>query len=188
MAQPKSLTCRGITNSYMERSRILSPEAIEARIQRMAFQVYERNYHETRLVVIGIDQRGGMVAERLVEKLRKISPIELTLASATLDHEDRQGRVEALRVNYSVNLNMLQDAAVLIVDDVLYSGNSMMHVIAPLVQAMPRTIQIAVLIDRGHRRLPVSADFIGEKLATTLQQHVHVAVDANSGQMEAFLH
>lgn len=167
----------------MSKILILDSDAIRTRLRRMAYEVYERNYLEQGLTVIGIDERGGYLAQELVAYLRQVSDLDIQLVEA---HPDRQPDSLGLDLQLD-DLSELRDRVVLVVDDVLYTGWTMLHVVSILLQAAPKSIQTAVLIDRGHRQLPVSADMTGLLLATTIHQHVSVEIDPAAGRAEAFL-
>jgi pyrimidine operon attenuation protein / uracil phosphoribosyltransferase len=167
----------------MSKICILGPEAIQTRLRRMAYEIFERNYLETQLTVIGIDERGGYLAHRVVELLREISDLDIRLVEAHLDRQP-----DGLGIDLDLDdLAELKDQAILVVDDVLYTGSTMLNVVAILLQAGPKSIQTAVLIDRGHRQLPIAADMTGLLLATTIHQHVSVEIDPESDHVEAFL-
>ena len=162
--------------------RILDHDEIFARLKRMAYEIYENNYQQSEMLVIGIDQRGGFIAEKLVSFLSELSPIKVTLIDAEVD------RSESLPgVSLSAELEDLTGKAILVVDDVLYSGFTMLSVVSILLQLEPSTIQTAVLIDRGHRKMPISADYVGLELSTTLHQHVSVRIDEDEEKAEVFL-
>ena len=160
--------------------RILDQKEIYARLKRMAFEVYERNYQEKNLLVIGIDVRGGFIAKELCRYLTEISDLQIERVKAKLDKSD-----EGVGIELDVDIEKIHQRPVVVVDDVLYTGNTMLHVVSILLQAGPNSIQTAVLIDRGHRSMPVSPDFVGLELATTIQQHV--SVDITEDTVEAFL-
>lgn len=153
----------------------------------MAFEVYERNFQESELIIVGVDERGGFIAKFLYELIGQISPLTLTLVTTRLDRKVRQGKSGPIQVEFDQPVAGLKDKNVLVVDDVLYGGNTMMNVIAPLLSAEPTKIEIAVLIDRGHRMMPISPNFVGIELATTLQQFVSVEFNETGDAIEAFL-
>lgn len=164
---------------------ILNSSDVEAKILRMAFEIYELHYGLDSFVMIGIDERGGFLAEKLKSELSRISPLQVELIHARVDRQDGDPLI-----GIDLETEHLDDLAgkqVLIVDDVLYSGQTLLNVVSILLQARPASIRTAVLIDRGHRMVPVAADVIGMQLATTIQQHVHVTLDAEKGKAEAFL-
>jgi len=167
----------------MDKIRILDSDDVAIRLKRMAFELYERNYEAESLTVIGIDQRGGYLARQIVGHLEQASNKEIQYIAAHLDRE-----VETIGIDLEIDdVSELAGKPLVVVDDVLYSGKTMLHVVAILLHAAPSSIQTAVLIDRGHRSLPVSADSIGLQLATTVHQHVSVEIDEESGRAEAFL-
>ncbi|MEO0473256.1 MAG: phosphoribosyltransferase family protein [Bacteroidota bacterium] len=167
------------------RVNILQHRAIHARLKRMAYEIYEANFSETEIIVIGIDERGGYLATELVQYLTDISPLTVQFVNASLDRSGGRGEI-------GIDLDMerveeLKDKAVVVVDDVLYTGITLLNVVAILLQVAPRKIQTAILIDRGHRSMPVSPDFVGVELATTLHQHVSMEINPNNGEVAAFL-
>lgn len=167
------------------RIQILDQAGILARLKRMAFEIYEANYQEKQLFIIGIDERGGFLAKELQALLEEISPLETHFVQARLD---RSGESHEMGITLDLeNLEVLRNNPVLVVDDVLYTGTTLLNVVAILLQAGPSTLRNAVLIDRGHRNMPVSADFIGLELATTLHQHVSVEINPETRKVQAFL-
>lgn len=169
----------------IDRILILSKESIEARLQRMAYQIYEHNYHEEEVYIIGIDERGGYLADELATRVQQISDLKVHFEHASLD---RDSDPNLLGIQLSVeDITTWENKVLIVVDDVLYTGKTLLNVVSILLQATPKFIQTAVLIDRGHRSMPVSADFIGLELATTLHQHVSVEIDASQRKVEAYL-
>jgi pyrimidine operon attenuation protein/uracil phosphoribosyltransferase len=167
--------------------KILEKQDVQARIKRIAFEIYENNFQEESLILIGADERGDFIAELLQAHLLEISPLKIELWHASFDKKDRQGRGGRMQVNFSHELNVLAGKNVVIVDDVLYSGNTMLHLVAPLLEVMPNKIEVAVLIDRGHRNMPISPNYVGLELATTIHQVVAVEVDFEERFIEAYL-
>ena len=164
---------------------ILDHDAVQSKLLRMAYEVYESHYGKKELVLIGIDERGGFLARQLLAHLERISPISVNLIHAKLDRTEGD---PLLGIDLTVDsLDELTGKDLVVVDDVLYSGQTMVNVVSILLQARPASIQTVILIDRGHRTLPVAADITGMQLATTLQQHVTVQIIPESGRAEAFL-
>ena len=163
---------------------ILSNEEILSRLHRMAFEVYERNYHAERLYVIGVNERGGYLASKMLEYLERVSPIEIQYCQVDVDRETDP-------ISYGIQLSMdpkeLNGQELILVDDVLYTGRTLLNVVAILLQAGPASIQTAILVDRGHRSLPISPDFVGIELATTFHQHVSVEIDPEMEEASAYL-
>ena len=167
----------------MKETLILDTTAIHARIKRIAYQVYERNYEEKALILLGIGERGGFLAKRLAEQLERISPIAVHLYGVEMDRSKTTGSME---IHTSLRAAEVKSMPILVVDDVLYSGRTLLSVVAKVLVGEPKSIQTFVLIDRGHRTMPISPDYVGEELATTLQQHVAFEIGIN-GEANAFL-
>jgi pyrimidine operon attenuation protein/uracil phosphoribosyltransferase len=167
-----------------ERVKILDQSSVEAVLRRMAFQMYEKNYHAKGLVIVGVDQRGAYLASLLEAYLQEISDLETELYAVTIDrHPDSK----VLGITLDGDLEGLTGKAVVLVDDVLYTGITLLNVVAIVLQSEPAIIQVAALIDRGHRMVPISPDFVGKELATTLHQRVTVVVDEPTASVEVFL-
>ncbi|MCI4668578.1 MAG: phosphoribosyltransferase [Bacteroidia bacterium] len=166
----------------MDKIKILDNASIQQRLKRIAYEVYESHYLEKELLVIGIDERGGKLANVLAEQLSEISPLDLTQVDA---HLDRDSEAPSIGIELNIGLEEIKDRPILVVDDVLYTGTTMMNVVSILLYAFPKSIRTAVLVDRGHRMLPVSADFVGLQLATTY--HQHVAFELQGEDMSAYL-
>ena len=115
--------------------------------------------------------------------LEEISPLNVTLVDAHLDRQHS----ESMGIEIGLEVHELSNKPVVVVDDVLYSGSTLLNVVAILLQAGPKTLRTAVLIDRGHRTMPVSADFVGMELATTIQQHVSFEISSDQTNAQAFL-
>ncbi len=169
---------------HSPQTQILDQVAIRARIRRIAYEIYEAHYSEAEIIVIGIDERGGFLADALCRDLREISPLRIIAAGAYVDRSDAP---QSIGIDLSIDIGELRGKSVIVVDDVLYTGFTLLHVVSILLQAFPRSLHTAVLIDRGHRSLPIASDYTGLELATTIQQHVYVEIDGDTGVVEAFL-
>ncbi len=164
-----------------EKSLILDDRAIRSKISRIAYQIYERNFGEKKIVLAGIDVRGGYVADELAARLRDIS--ELRIVTIRAEREINTSSVSIRKEDEK----HIKGSILIVVDDVLYSGLTVFNAIAAVIPFKPLKVQSAVLIDRGHRNLPVRPDFVGLKLATTLKQHVSVEVSKSGEKVRAFL-
>ena len=157
-------------------TEILAPAAAEARLKRMAFELLEANFEEEELILLGLRERGLVVAERLRQQLAQIASLRVQLYPL----HKRGSRPEGLEPPPP-------GANFLIVDDVIYTGRAMVAALAQVMPYEPRRVQVAVLVDRGHRSFPVSADVVGLHLATTLQEYVRVSIGADQQSLHAFL-
>tara|TARA_Y100000589_G_scaffold328039_1_gene371202 strand:- start:23355 stop:23870 length:516 start_codon:yes stop_codon:yes gene_type:complete len=152
-------------------TEILNEKKIRQKIQRIAFQIYEDNYEEQDIVLAGIAPRGYIFAKRLEKYINEFAPhIQTKTVKLTVDKinpiENKTLLEEPLEV--------FEDKVVIVVDDVLNSGKTLIYGIRDLLNVSIKKMSTAVLIDRNHKRFPIGTHYAGHKLSTTLQEHVHV--------------
>ncbi|MBX7242799.1 MAG: phosphoribosyltransferase [Bacteroidia bacterium] len=162
------------------RTIILSQPEIAAKLKRMTFEIYEQNFGEEEIILIGIEFRGGYLAEKTRELLSLVAPFRVYIYPSVIDREKTSGMMEIIGPG---GLPSLTGKTVIVIDDVLYSGRTLLSVVAQLLPLSPKRIQTMVLIDRGHRQMPVSPDYVGMELATTLQQHVSFEIQADGNAL-----
>lgn len=160
---------------------LLSSKQIQQRIDRIAYQVYEDNTEEKEIIVAGIRSTGYQIAEMLSAVLKKIAPFKIQLIDVQLDKHSQT--MSEIRI--PLTGAQLQGKVIILVDDVLNSGKTMMYALKPFLAADIKKIRTAVLVDRNHRRYPIAADYVGHSLATTLQEHVTVEIE--NGKASAIL-
>jgi pyrimidine operon attenuation protein / uracil phosphoribosyltransferase len=157
----------------MSKTLILTALQIEQRITRIAWQIYEDNPKEKNIIIAGIAKSGFILAQRIADKIKEISPIRTNLIKVNLDKENPlSGKAEI-----EGEIEKFDDEVVILVDDVLNSGKTLMYGMKPFLEAKVRKIRTAVLVDRNHNRFPVATDFTGISLSTTLQEHISVEID-----------
>ena len=155
---------------------ILSAEQIRQKIRRIAFQIYETNFEESALLLAGIAGEGYVLAQALAQELRQIAPFEVELIQLELDKTQVvQPSVRTGQPNADYG-----DKVVIVVDDVLYTGRTLAFSLQPFLSVPVRKLQVAVLVDRNYPRYPVSADYKGYELSTTLTEHVDVVLSDES--------
>jgi pyrimidine operon attenuation protein/uracil phosphoribosyltransferase len=159
---------------------ILDSERAFKMLERIACQIEENCYPEKELIILGIDDKGLWLAQQLQSLLT--GKISCTIESATCQDKSK----DSATVVFSAS-NFPAGKTWLVVDDVLYSGRTLFITIAGLIPYSPKRILSAVLIDRGHRQIPVSADFTGMVLATTLQEKVKVEIDISNKEIKGYL-
>jgi pyrimidine operon attenuation protein/uracil phosphoribosyltransferase len=153
-----------------ERTVVLDHVHVQRKLQRIAHQLHEENHAEKGIVLVGIAPRGMALAQRLAALLGPIADLEVELVELKLD-KDRP--LEAA-VKLSVPLDGLRGRTVVLVDDVLMSGRTLMHAAAHLVTVPLKRLLTVVLVDRRHRSYPIRADIVGLTLSTTTQEHISV--------------
>jgi len=158
-------------------SLVLDAQAIDRALRRMAHEIVERNPDLARICIVGIPSRGVEVASRIashIETFEEIRP-DLGVIDVSMHRDDLRIRPRLPTVVLSRLPPDLAERTLILVDDVLFSGRtcrSAMDAIASF--GRPHSIQLAVLIDRGHRELPIRADYVGKNLPTSPSQRVYV--------------
>ena len=159
----------------MSKTLILTADQIERKLQRMAREVLELHPHSSEIAVVGIAGQGEAVAERLARILADIAPEVSTLRMTLRLHKHDPGAVPAV---FSDAPERLRGMPVVVVDDVLNSGRTLIHAVSTVLNAGAQRITAAVLVDRIHRSFPVRADICGLSLSTTLKEHIEVQASA----------
>ena len=166
-------------------SKILDHDAIRRAVLRVAHEVLEKNKGTEDLCIVGIRTRGAVLAERLKECIQQIEGVEIpvgildiTLYRDDLTLIDTQPVVHETLINFDI-----ADKKVILVDDVLFTGRTIRAALDALIDfGRPANIQLAVLIDRGHRELPIRADYVGKNIPTSLGQNVRVVLEEVDGR------
>jgi pyrimidine operon attenuation protein/uracil phosphoribosyltransferase len=160
-----------------EKARILSQEDMRRAISRLAHEILERNSGPHGIVICGIRTRGHYLAERIAKKIREIEGIHLPLGvlDITLYRDDLQTVAKQPLVRSTEIPVSIVDRHVILVDDVLYTGRTVRAAMDEIIDfGRPKTIQLAVMIDRGHREFPIRADYVGKNVPTSQQEIVKV--------------
>ncbi len=166
---------------------ILNATAFQRALDRMARQVAERNEQGSRVALIGIHKGGVHLAERLQKELEKIwsHPVPLGFVDVSMHRDDHSQRLPRSIQPTKVPFDPTGKVVVL-VDDVLFSGRTVRAAMDALTDlGRPKSIQLAVLIDRGNRELPIKADFVGKELPTSLEERVDVTWREDGAESDA---
>lgn len=151
------------------RTCILNTKQIDQKIMRMAHEIYERHYKSGALIIVGIKGEGAVLAQKLSNILREISPLEITEMELSLDKKNPL-KTAVLNGEFSA----LKSKRIIVVDDVLNSGRTLIYAVSYLLNAAPKSLGTAVLVDRIHRTFPIKADYVGLTLSTNLKEHISV--------------
>ncbi|WP_129672577.1 bifunctional pyr operon transcriptional regulator/uracil phosphoribosyltransferase PyrR [Candidatus Chloroploca sp. Khr17] len=173
-----------------EHKQILTPDDIRRALVRIAHEIDERNGGLQEVILVGIRQRGVPLAERIATSIADFEGIRIPVGQLdiTLYRDDLRMRGPTPLVRKTEIQHDLTDKVVVLVDDVLYTGRTVraaLDAIADL--GRPACIQLAVLIDRGHRELPIRADFVGKNVPTSRSERVAVHVREIDGQDEVVI-
>ena len=140
------------------------------KIQRMAFEIAEQNREEAALVLAGIRDNGVTLAHIIARHLQDIFPVNIRVIEIGLDKRHPDG----ITLSEELDFN---DAVVILIDDVVNSGKTLLYALKPLLQFYPKKIQTLTLVERSHKMYPIASDYVGFSLATTLQEHIFVEVE-----------
>ncbi|MDD5282236.1 MAG: bifunctional pyr operon transcriptional regulator/uracil phosphoribosyltransferase PyrR [Candidatus Omnitrophica bacterium] len=173
-----------------EKAKILDREAINRSVMRIAHEIIEKNKGTADLCVVGIRNRGVYIARRLAECIKKIEgagipagALDITLYRDDLALASGQPLVRKTEIDFDIN-----DKKLILVDDVLYTGRTIRAALDALIDfGRPKSIQLAVLVDRGHRELPIRADFVGKNIPTSKQEIVEVHLEESDGNDEVLI-
>ena len=161
----------------MEETKILvlDHKQIQQKITRIAFEIYERNVGEEEIVFAGITGMGYKLSRLLADKLKEISPLDVRQIEIVLDKKAPTMGEIALSESFS-----FEGKRIIIVDDVLNTGKTLAFAMHPFLKEAIKKLEIAVLVNRSHKLYPVSPDYTGYELATTLSEHITVHLDDTS--------
>jgi pyrimidine operon attenuation protein/uracil phosphoribosyltransferase len=172
-----------------EATLILDGSAIERAMRRIAHEVVERNPNGAQIVLVGIQRGGVLLAERLAKTLGAIwgHPVPTGSLDITMHRDDLDQKI-APQVHPTVIPFDITGKTVVLVDDVLFSGRTIRAAMDALNDfGRPTRIQLAVLVDRGHRELPIKADFIGKNVPTALTEKISLHLAEDGGRDEVVL-
>jgi len=170
---------------------LLEAQDIRRALVRIAHEIIERNKGIKNLIFIGIKRRGDFIARRIVEKINEsegmkipIGALDITLYRDDLQLVSETPIIEGTDFNFDLNKRV-----VILVDDVLFTGRTVRAAIEEILDfGRPRAIQLAVLIDRGHRELPIQADYVGKKVPTAKDEIVDVFLNEVDSQECVVIH
>lgn len=176
--------------SLRQKAKILNKEEMERSIVRISHEILEKNKGATDLVIVGIKTRGYILAERIVKAIERIDGTKLPVGALdiTLYRDDLTTATEQPVVHKTEIDFDIQGKNVILVDDVLYTGRTIRCALDELIDfGRPKTIQLAVLIDRGHRELPIRSDYVGKNIPTSKRELVQVRFIETDGQDEVVI-
>ena len=165
----------------LNKTLILNNEQIYQKINRISYQIFEDNYLEKEIIVVGIAKKGYLFAEKIANQLEAISNSKITLAKLTINKED------PIKNNGELNISsdLLSNKVVILVDDVLNSGRALIYGVKYLLNFPIKKMSTVVLVDRNHKKYPIGTHYVGLSLSTTMQNHI--SVEFNGSKISAFL-
>jgi pyrimidine operon attenuation protein / uracil phosphoribosyltransferase len=156
--------------------QLLTATQIRQKTERIALEILEHNFHETELILAGINNNGARFAERLREPLLRRAPhLTLTVANIRLN----PAAPVAHPITLSLPVAQVEGKVVIIIDDVANTGRTAYYALRPLLDVLCKKVEIAVLVDRKHKSFPAQPDYVGLSLATTLRETIDVRLDGD---------
>jgi pyrimidine operon attenuation protein/uracil phosphoribosyltransferase len=176
-----------VAEQVREKTELIDGEGLRRVITRIAHEIIERNGGASNIVLVGIRRRGVPIAKRIAAKIREfegadlpVGALDITLYRDDLQMIAHQPVVSGTEISFDID-----DRVVVLVDDVLFTGRTVRAALDELIDfGRPRAIQLAVIVDRGHREIPIRADFVGKNVPTSRREVIMVAVtevDGNDG-------
>jgi len=165
---------------FKEKSQVLDKEGIKKTLFRIANEILEKNKTIESLVIIGIRYRGAYLAERIASYIGEIKGKEVPVGTLDITlYRDDLTQVAEQPVIHETEIDFDVDGkTIILVDDVLYTGRTVRCALDELIDfGRPRSIQLAVLVDRGHRELPIRPDYVGKNIPTSLKEAVEVFLE-----------
>ncbi len=163
-----------------EKAKVLDKESLNRAITRIAHEILEKNKGAESLCLVGIRNRGVYLAQRLAQSIKAIENKEINVGALDITlYRDDLTLISAQPIVHKTEISFdIADTNLVLVDDVLYTGRTIRAALDALIDfGRPKVIQLAVLIDRGHRELPIRADFVGKNIPTAQGETVEVRLE-----------
>ncbi|MGO2294640.1 MAG: phosphoribosyltransferase family protein [Psychroflexus halocasei] len=164
-----------------DKIKILDHQEIMQKLKRMSYQILESNINEKHIIVAGVCENGYHIAQIICDFLKKISDLNVKLCQIEID---KKSPINSVSVD--IDEDEYRDQSVIIVDDVLKSGSTLIYSVNHFLKTSLKQLKTVVLIDRAHKNFPIQADFKGLSLSTTMKSHVEVS-QSEQGEFSAHL-
>jgi len=172
------------------KSKTVDQLGLERIITRIAHEILERNKGSKNIVLMGMRTRGEFLAKRIFQKLKEIENIELPIGvlDVTLYRDDFRTRLKQPEVSVTNITFDINGKDIILIDDVLYTGRTVRSALNALMDlGRPNTIQLFALVDRGHRELPIRADYVGKNIPTATDEEIKVKMNEIDGEDAIYL-
>jgi pyrimidine operon attenuation protein/uracil phosphoribosyltransferase len=158
----------------LKKNKIKSALDIHSTIRRIAYQLYEANMDENKLVLVGIEKKGTYLSKLIGLELSKISTIKLIHVSLNINKKKPLNMIES-----SLPISQMENHSIVVIDDVLNTGSTLIYAVNYFLQISVKQIKTVVLVNRNHKKYPIKADFKGLSLSTSLNNHVSVVFEGD---------
>jgi pyrimidine operon attenuation protein / uracil phosphoribosyltransferase len=156
----------------MAKNYILDEGTAARKLQRMAYEILENNLDEPELILAGIRDSGSVIARNIQQLLQQIGGMKTEIIDISLDKKNPDEITLSKKMDFT-------NKVIVVVDDVANSGKTMLYAMKPFLAFQPKKIQTLALVERTHKKYPVKTDYVGLSVATTLQEHIYVDVEAS---------
>lgn len=163
--------------------KVLNKKQIQQKIARIAMEILEQNYTQKELVLAGINNAGTHFAGMLQSEIERVSEVKVHLTSIHLS--PAKPVLNEIKIDYPQK--ELKSKVIIIVDDVGNTGRTLFYAFQPLLEILPKKVQVAVLVDRKHKSFPVAVDYVGLSLATTLRENIKVVLKGKEAEIGVYL-
>lgn len=156
--------------------KIKTAAQIQSSIRRIAYQIYENNFEEKEIVIVGIASRGSDLAYALRKALESFSNLKITYGELRMNKDNPRNTLEC-----DLSVSQLENQSIVIVDDVLNTGSTLIYAVQYFLTISVKQIKTAVMVNRNHKKFPIKADFKGISLSTSINEHVTVILEGEEG-------
>ncbi len=164
----------------MDKNKILDYHLVKKKIRRISLQIIESNSIDDEIIIAGIENNGYLIAKKICNEIKKISDKKIQLCSIKIDKKNPRKEIIVSLVE-----EQYENKSVVIVDDVLNSGSTLMYAVKYFLDTKLKKLKTAVLVNRNHKKYPIKADYKGLSLSTSIQNHVEVSI--NDNEINAYL-
>ena len=159
-----------------KKNKIMDAHDIQKTVKRIAFQIYENHFEEEQLVLAGIAHNGIILGKRIHAELEKISNIKVIFMEISIDKKNPRNHLVLSKA-----LEICKNKSVVVVDDVLNTGSTLIYAVTHFLDIELQKIQTAVLVNRNHKKFPIKGDFKGISLSTSIKEHIDVYFGKDEG-------
>ena len=164
----------------MDKKKILDYQLVKKKITRISLQIIEANSIDDEIIIAGIENNGYIIAKKICNEIKKISDKKIQLCSIKIDKKNPRKEITVSLVQ-----EQYENKSIVIVDDVLNSGTTLMYAVKYFLNTKLKKLKTAVLVDRNHKKYPIKVDYKGLSLSTSIQNHVKVSIYDN--EINAYL-
>jgi pyrimidine operon attenuation protein/uracil phosphoribosyltransferase len=172
------------------KATIIDEAGMNRTITRLSHEILEKHGGTENIALLGMRTRGEFLAKRIFEKIKEIdgADVDLGVLDVTLYRDDFRTRLKQPEVSVTDITFDLNEKDVILIDDVLYTGRTARSALDAIMDlGRPRTVRLCVLVDRGHRELPIKADFVGKNIPTSINEEVKVQMKEIDGEDAVYL-